>query len=506
MKQQFPKFICLLLLPLLLLTGCWQEEFPEEDDVLLSDDLTVDPPSSNVILPELFSLPYAPELTLDPITCSDGMQQVVSSLICEGLFRLGPNLEPIPWLCESHTYDPASFTYVFTLRSGIRFSDGTPLSGSDVKATLNRAKNSQRYGSRLAQISSITADNRTVTITLSAANSGFPALLDIPITKAGAETAPVGTGPYLFTIENSGAWLIANQSWWRGINQPVSRIALVEASDQDTMLYRFTSHDVQLITADLAGTDPISATGSVVYQDVNTTILQYIGCNVTREPLNDPIFRRTLSQGIDRTNLVSAFLSGHGTAAQFPVSPVSPLYPQELETAYSHADFAAALAAREYTRPLTLLVNQENSFKLSAAQEIAKGFTSAGVPVTVRSLPWAEYTAALAAGEFDLYYGEVKLSADWDLSSLLRTGGALNYGGWADPMTDQLLTAYASAPDRAAAVKRLCSYLQNQAPILPVCFKSTSVLLQSGVFENLTSTMSEPLYNLTECVIHLKAS
>ena len=110
MKQQFPKFICLLLLPLLLLTGCWQEEFPEEDDVLLSDDLIVEKPSSNVILPELFSLPYAPELTLDPITCSDGMQQVVSSLICEGLFRLGPDLEPIPWLCESHTYDPASFT------------------------------------------------------------------------------------------------------------------------------------------------------------------------------------------------------------------------------------------------------------------------------------------------------------------------------------------------------------------------------------------------------------
>ena len=507
MKQRLFKSVSLLLLPLLLLTGCWQEELPEEDDLLLSDDVTDESPSSNVILPELLALPYAPELTLDPVSCSDGMQQVVASLIYEGLFRLGPDFEPIPWLCESYTYDPDTFTYVFTLRNGVRFSDGSLVSGSDIKSTLNRAKNSERYGSRLSQVTSISADSHTVTITLAAANSGFPALLDVPILKAGTEESPIGTGPYLFSVEDSSAWLIANQSWWCGINQPVSRIALVEASDQDTMLYRFTSHDVQLITADLAGTDPISATGSVVYQDTDTTILQFIGCNVNCEPLNNPIFRRILSQGIDRSNLVSAFLSGHGIASQFPVSPVCPLYPQTLEKEYSHSDFTAALAELDVSldRTLTLLVNQENSFKISAAQEIAADLTSVGVPVTVRSLPWAEYTAALAAGEFDLYYGEVKLTADWDLSALLQTGGSLNYGGWSDPTTDQLLTAYASASDRTAAMERLCSHLQNQAPILPICFKSTSILLQAGVFENLTSTMTDPFYNLTECIIHTEA-
>lgn len=504
MKQRLLKVICLLLIPVLLLGGCGQEDFSEEDTLLPSDDSQQET-SSRAILPEQFSLPYAPELTLDPITCADGMQQVVSSLICESLFRLGPDLEPIPWLCETYTYDASSFTYLLTLRSGIKFSDGTLLTGSDVKAALNRARTSERYGSRLSQISSISADDRTVTITLSTANSGFPALLDIPIIKSGSEASPIGTGPYLFSVENSSAWLIANQSWWQGSGQPVDRIAMVEASDQDTMLYRFTSHDVQLITADLTGTDPISATGSVVYQDADTTILQYIGCNVTREPLNEAGFRKLLSQGIDRAYLVSAFLSGHGTAAQFPISPISALYPMELEQESSHADFAAALAESEYTsvRSLTLLVNQENSFKVSAARQIADTFSSVGIPVTVKALPWAEYTAALAAGEFDLYYGEIKLTADWNLSSLLGTGAPLNYGGWSDPQFDQLLSNYASAADRAAAMERLCSYLQNQAPLLPICFKSTSVLLQTGVLENLTPTMNEPFYDLTSCTIHL---
>lgn len=40
-------------------------------------------------------------------------------------------------------------------------------------------------------------------------------------------------------------------------------------------------------------------------------------------------------------------------------------------------------------------------------------------PVEVNALPWEEYNAALAAGNFDLYYGEVRLTADWNLTSLL---------------------------------------------------------------------------------------
>ena len=55
-------------------------------------------------------------------------------------------------------------------------------------------------------------------------------------------------------------------------------------------------------------------------------------------------------------------------------------------------------------------------------------------------------------------------------------------------------------------MRTLCAYLKEQAPILPVCFKSTSVLYQTGVLEDLTSTMTEPFYNLTSCSIHLKSN
>lgn len=505
MIQRIASLIISILLSVLLLIGCAQApaDPPSEGSGLNVPEKA----APQFLLPDHFSLPYDPNLTLDPITCSDGMQQVVASLLCEGLFRLTPNFIPTPWLCFSYTCTEDYTSYTFTLRDNIVFSDGSPLTGADVKAALNRARTSERYGSRLADITSVSAEGQTVTVSLASPNSSLPSLLDIPILKSGTEqgSAPIGTGPYLFSQEESSAYLVANQSWWRGSRQPLDRISLVETADQDTILYRFTSFDVQLITADLIGTTPISITGNVDYQNVSTTIFQYLGCNTTRAPLNSSAFRSALSLGINREGLCSAFLSGHAVPAQFPVSPAADLYPADLEVPHSQNEFSAALAACGYTpdRPLVLLVNSENPFKVSAAQYLAESFSAAGLFMEVQVLPWEEYSTALAAGNFDLYYGEVKLSADWDLTSLLSTVGTLNYGGWASEFTDQLLSAYAAADDPAAAMESLCAHLQKQAPILPLCFKYTSVLTQSNVLENLSSTMTEPFYNLPNCIIHL---
>jgi len=509
MKRRLRALLALLL-PVLLLTGCWQEETPEEPEGVLPPFEEEEPPeeAKKTALPERFALPYMPGRSLDPIACADGAQQVAASLMYEGLFRLDGSFEPQPCLCISYTHSDDAGRYTFTLRPDVLFSDGTPLTGRDVKASLDRARDSERYRSRLSGISSVSANGDTVTLALKAPNTALPALLDIPIVKSGTQdaAAPTGTGPYFYAEEETGAYLIANQSWWRGERQPVERISLVESSDADAALYRFSSHEVQLITADLTGVQAVSTTGSVDCAEADTTLLQYVGCNTSRAPLDSPSLRRALSAGLDRANVTGAFLSGHGRPAAFPVSPVSSVYPAELEDAFSLDAFAAALTASGYVPegPLTLLVNAENGFKTAIADYLAKTWTEGGVPVEVRALPWEEYAAALAAGDFDLYYGEVRLTADWDLSELLDPGGALNYGHWSDPETSRLMAELAGAEDRGAAVRALCAHLKAQAPILPVCFKSTSVLTQAEVVEGLAPTAAEPFYELGKCVVHLK--
>ena len=115
------------------------------------------------------------------------------------------------------------------------------------------------------------------------------------------------------------------------------------------------------------------------------------------------------------------------------------------ETAYSAANYrqllSAALGEDAAPLSLTLLVNQENSFKVSTAQKIAAGLSQYDLQVTVQALPNEEYLQALQNGDFDLCFCEVKLTADWDLRPLLQSYAAMNYGGFADPETDALLAA-----------------------------------------------------------------
>ncbi len=512
MKRRFLA-LCGALALVLSLGGCWQDELDEPDAGQLLIDALEDPNAQEepVTLPASFSLPYAPDQTLDSITCPDGMQQVVGGLLYEGLFQLSPSLEPQEVLCSGYTYDAETFTYVFTLRSGVLFSDGSPLTAQDVAQTLQRAKSSSRYGARLSQVSSISAGQESVTVVLSRANTGFPALLDIPIVKASTASAavPVGTGPYAFAQDGGSARLERNTHWWKGSALPVDTISLSAAADRDTMLYQFTSHEVQLITADLTGTEPVSVTGSIHFQDADTTILHYIGFNTQKAPFDNQALRSALSLGINRASIISAFLSGHGASAQSPVSPLTSLYPEDLDQNYSYDAFAQAMDqagfASGHARSATLLVNSENSFKVSAATAIAQALSAFDLNIQVKALPWEEYTAALAAGQFDLYYGEIKLTADWDLTTLVGTGGGANYGKWADPQTDALLASYAAASDRAASMHTLCAHLQAKCPIIPICFKSTSVLVQDGVVDGLQPTMANPFYDFSSCTVHLQA-
>lgn len=117
---------------------------------------------------------------------------------------------------------------------------------------------------------------------------------------------------------------------------------------------------------------------------------------------------------------------------------------------------------------------------------------TARLTVTVEAVPWDTFLARLESGDFDLYYGECRLTADWDLTALLSTEGSLNYGAWSDETTDRLLQAYRSNGADANLVA-LWQQLLDTAPFAPICFKSVSVVTTEGVVQGLSPTETAPL-------------
>ena len=511
MKRRIAALL-LAALSLLSLSGCanWDEGTYTDNPLgELSQYYQTDTVEETPAL-TAFALPYLSGETLDPITCGDGIQLTLTTLLYEPLYRLSPQFETERMLAQSESYDPESFTYTIRLRGGVRFSDGAALTAQDVVDTLLRAQQSSRYAARLADVTAIrVVGSDTVTIQLAQDRRDFTALLDIPIVKAGTESDsfPTGTGPY--TKSGSAELLERNSHWWRSVTLPFDQINLLSYKSQEAAAYAFSSHDVHLLAYDMTGSRGDVASTSGSYTDADTTILQFLGFNHSRSLFQKAEMRLAISMAMDRATYVSAYLMGHGEETQFPVSPVSSLYPQALEQTYTADDCAAAMAELsmadgEWIYSMTLLVNNENSFRVAIAQEIAKALEQYDFKVTVQALPWDQYLTALAEGRYDMYYGECKLTADWDATALVGTGGSLNYGGFSDPATDVLLAAYLSADDdgRAAAMERLCRHLQSETPIIPLCFRRTSVLLPYDAVEHVTPTAADPFYRLENWTIH----
>lgn len=504
--------LLLVLLTLAGLCGCasW-DETAYDSDPLGELQQYYKPQEETVPALTAFVLPYRSSETADPIICSDGIQLTLTALLYEPLYRLTPDFKTEAVLAQSESYDPVSFSYTIELRSGLHFSDGSAVTAQDVAATLLRAQQSPRYAARLADVADIRAiDSTTVQLQLTQDRQNFTALLDIPVVKAGTESNafPTGSGPYVKSADSDA--LLPNNYYRKGTRTlPFQKIDLLACKSEEVAAYAFSSHDVHLLACDLTGTagDVASTCGSSI--DADTTILQFLGFNMNRKLFQDSAMRLAISMAVDRNAIVSAYLMGHGTATQFPIHPASGLYPASLERSDTADDCAAAMAALnmangEDVYDLTLLVNRENSFKVAAAEGIAQLLSQYDLNVTVNALPWEEYLAALEDGRFDLYYGECKLTADWDVSSLLSTGGSLNYGGWADPTTDTQLAACRSADDshRAATLETLCGRLQAQMPIVPICFKRTSVLLPYNAVEGVVPTAADPFFGLENWTVH----
>lgn len=227
--------------------------------------------------------------------------------------------------------------------------------------------------------------------------------------------------------------------------------------------------------------------------DYRTTDLLYVGFKCVESPCGEPLVRQAFAQAFDRSALVSGPLAGYGDPVALPLPEGhSDWYGEAAEVlAYNPAEAAEGLAAAGYIKkedgllyrdkePLavTLVVNSDNPGKVAAAELLAEGLADLGVTVTVKKLLWQDYLTALTAGDFDLYLGEVRMTADFDITELI--GGSLNYGRHDPVMLTELIAARKGAVGEARpmACRNLWNIYVMEVPVAPLCFMRESMLVR----------------------------
>lgn len=447
---------------------------------------------------ENFAVSYLPEAGFNPFTCASTTNRTLFTFLYDSLFTITSDFQAEPVLCDTFSVSEDQQTYRFTLVPGVTFSDGSALSADDVVASLQAGRNSKYYAGRLSHVSGVRAlDGTTVEVTLDTPFENLPLVLDVPVVKAGTtdQDAPIGTGSYAV----SGSTLRRCTKDWHS-RTPVIDVASISllAADSPNQI----RDDFEFGNTGLVCTDPNTA-GSVGYHcnydvwDCSTTIMQYIGFNCTSGLFVNNALRTGMTYAIDRATLISQELDGYAEAASLPCSPCSPFYDATLaeQYAYSPTAFQTALqnSGALYTEdaPGTFLVCSSDPAKVSTAQAIAKMLEEQGFYVNVKAVDFDTYRSTLAAGNYDMYYGEVKLSANFDLSCFYTLDGSLNFGGIADSDIAQLCL---DALKNSGSYQNLFTAVMDDGAICPVLFKNYAVYMSRDAVDYIAPAIDNALH------------
>lgn len=520
------KIICvfLALCMFLTFTGCQNAT----DANSSSGNITVAPSLSADT--KTISLLYSYSDSFNPYTAKTAANREISSLLYDSLIKTDNNFESIYVLALSaETVDKVC---TVKLRDAV-FTDGSAVTADDVIYSYNTAKASARYMHNFYEVVSVSAaDTKTVVFKLSQNDPYFINLLTFPIIKSGTsgvtdadgkEIAPVGCGRYY--IAEDGVSFKQNQNYY-GKKGNIQTVKLINSPDAAS-----TSHYVEVGATAVyytEGDNIVRMSGKKTEVNLNRFI--YIGINSSYGSLSLREMRYAISSALDRdaicqtayyNNAVSAtgFFNPRFKATQalqtIENKPNSKITVENLtKIGYNSMNSNGFYANSSGNNPVfTLLVNSENSSRVTAANLIAEQCKSAGIQINVVQCSYEQYVERLTSGSFQLYLGEIEVTHNMDLSALVIPGGSAAYGVSVgeDNTTDtdtqdaenpdatqsgapqksgceQILAAYHSG---SCGISDVAGTLLTEMPQIPICYLNGVLFYDSAIIGGVQASSSD---------------
>lgn len=415
---------------------------------------------------------------------------------------------PVDNLTASHALSEGGRTLTLTLRDGITFSDGTPMTGADVAFSLDRARNRDLtpWADLLVSIDGVAAEGNTVTVTLKHPD---PALLPMLtsfntaiVSKAAFDAAPgaddaeksaalfaaakpgVGSGPFYLSGFTAGASMSfkANPHYWRSgadgkplpyldgvefqiVPDDATRVLKLQAGEVDAAeLIPFAR--IEELKGDARLKMELFPSTRIIYAPFNTRPTRADG---SKNPLADVNLRQALNYATNKEALVGLVLRGAGKPMSSPLMSsntpmavdMTPLYGFDMAKAAELAAKAGVTPATPVQLSLTTLAGSADDATVFAA--LQQMWAPLGVQLSVDQVDSSTRSARNKSGAFDLH------SFGWtdDVADPAQVTGWLGYTptanavgtGWTDPAFN---TLYEQANAEIDPAKRAADYKQLQ--------------------------------------------
>ena len=417
-------------------------------------------------------------LTLDPLTSGAYADREVYYNIYDTLVAFDPNLQIIPALAEKwETPDPK--TYIFHIRQGVKFHDGTDLNADAVKFNIDRYL-TDKASRRKAEIDTITSvdvvDTYTVKFNLKAA---FAPLLPTLADRAGMILSPkviqtlgpdalalkpvgAGSGPFMFVeaVKDDHIGLARNPNYWKkdASSAPLpylDKLTYRPITDATVLLANLKTGDLDvsysIAAKDVAG---VKSGSELILKDVAGLGFNAISFNVTKAPFNKKELRQAVAEALDRDQINKTVYFGVNQIAQGPIPPTSWAFDA------NYKPYGANIAkAKEYLKAagtpdgfaFELKVGSGSPTITQLAQLIKDQMAKAGITVNLVQEERTVLSNDQMGGNFQmlLFGWSGRPDPDGNLYNIFHTGGGLNYGGYSVPQVDDLLEKARAASDQS---------------------------------------------------------
>ncbi len=514
MKKLFPLLLAALML--FSLSACGRSSASDPASLVPKStegkDVTRFPAADSV-----FSLNWNEDYSLNPILATNHSNQLVCSLVYENMVEVDNNFNVIPNVLDEGIPNEDATYWIFNIQPGHVFHDGTPVTGQDIRYSLERAVATQdRFRGRFSSYQGSGYDETHFYVTLGIGDSQFAKLLNIPIIKSGTMDLkpPVGSGPY--TYREDGKALVAYEGYPGYAELPIDTIHLVAYTTADDILSSFEDGIIDAVTNDPSSYTNLGYSSSNEIRNFNTTNFHYVMFNEEGLIGRYSGFRQAMVYAFDRANFAENLMHGNAAAASVPMHPDCPDYPAEYAAALSYNPQVCRVVLenagiRDYDDDgmleymsgsaqdinVNFIVCSDSSAKTGVARRFAADMAEIGLQVTVRELTWAEYLTALEEGDFDMYYGEVRLRNNFDLTELLDPDSSLNYSRSLDTGYITLINNYlsCSVSQRSAVYQQLCEYINSTGILIAIGFEDQQLIVHRGVIRGLDPNIGNPFYN-----------
>ena len=502
---QTPKKTTAILLALLLIfaAGCSSAQITDADGAAVPTGNLGQDLRTGYAADSVFSLNYDSSSTFNPITTKSENNQLIGELIYDTLFTIDDKFMWNYGLVTSiETSD--NIWWVFSVDTSAHFNDGSVLTAEDCAYSIKLAESSSKYSSRLSVIYGVSAISKDqFAISLLYADSQLPSLLDIPVVKKDSEDKdrPLGTGMYKFS--DDGLELTTNPYNPSTEKLPLDTVYLKEYKEVEDSIAAFEDSLVDLVLNEPTSVNDYGYGSANEIRNYPTSSMHYLGINQDSPFLKYSTYRYALNFAVDRVYIIEKLLGGNALQATLPICPSSPLYNEDYAKTLSY-DMDKCLqilnngnvidhdndGKLEYVVTginieinLNFIVCSDSTPKVEAARMIAEGLREIGVDVTLRELNWNDYNKALKDGDFDIYYGEIMLTPDWNLINMFKEEGSLNYCNVKDTTYAEYIYQYLGASDdlRQQCFDSMCRYISETAAIIPICFEKQQVITHRGV-------------------------